>query len=578
MDTAQLRRFVPGVALLAGRRGPGLRRDLVAGVVLAALLVPQGMGYAQLAGLPPITGLYATLIPLVAYFVLGPSRILIISPDSAVCPLVAAAIIPLAGADPDQRVALAGLLALVVGAIMLAGGLARFGFVTELLSMPVRVGYLAGIALTVIVSQLPKLFGFSVDAENFIGAVREFVTGLDETDETALAFGAGCLAVILGLRLISPKLPGVLIAVVGATALVALLGLSDELPIVGAVPSGLPELGWPDVALDDATVLLGAAVGIAFVSFADTSVLSRSYAARLHEPVDQNRELAALGAANLAAGVFQGFPVSSSGSRTAVVEDMGARSQLAGLAGALTLAVLLIAGTGLVHDMPLSALAAVVIVAVLGLFDVRAARRLYHWRRTEFALCLAAFAGVAVVGVLWGVGIAIALSLLNFIRRSWYPHDAVLGRVENLKGYHDTRRYPDATRIPGLVLYRFDAPLFFANTDSFAARVRELADADGTRWVVIAAEPITDIDATAGETLATLQADLESGGRTLAFAELKDPVRDVLRRYGIEAAIGSERFYPTVGVAVATYLAETGTAWTDWEDRAEGDGGTPPPG
>ena len=559
---------MPGLAPLAERRGAGLRRDLLAGVVLAALLVPQGMGYAQLAGLPPVTGLYATLIPLVVYFLLGPSRILIISPDSAVCPLVAAAIIPLAAGDADERVALAGLLSLVVGAIMLAGGLARFGFVTELLSMPVRIGYLAGIALTVIVSQLPKLFGFSVDSEDFIGSVRGFISGLDETDPIALAFGAGCLAVIVVLRLISPRLPGVLIAVVGATALVAVLGISDELPIVGAVPSGLPALGWPDVALADATVLLPAAVGIAFVSFADTSVLSRSYAARLHERVDQNRELAALGAANLAAGVFQGFPVSSSGSRTAVVEDMGARSQLAGLAGAVTLGVLLLAGTGLVHDMPLSALAAVVIVAVLGLFDLPAARRLYAWRRTEFALGIAAFAGVAVVGVLWGVGIAIALSLLNFIRRAWYPHDAVLGRVENLKGYHDTRRYPDAALIPGLVLYRFDAPLFFANIDSFSQRIRQLAEADGTRWVVVAAEPITDIDATAGETLAHLHGELDAAGRTLAFAELKDPVRDLLRRYRIEAAIGPERFYPTVGVAVAAYLAETGTAWTDWEDRA----------
>ena len=559
---------MPGLAPLAERRGAGLRRDLLAGVVLAALLVPQGMGYAQLAGLPPVTGLYATLIPLVVYFLLGPSRILIISPDSAVCPLVAAAIIPLAAGDADERVALAGLLSLVVGAIMLAGGLARFGFVTELLSMPVRIGYLAGIALTVIVSQLPKLFGFSVDSEDFIGSVRGFISGLDETDPIALAFGAGCLAVIVVLRLISPRLPGVLIAVVGATALVAVLGISDELPIVGAVPSGLPALGWPDVALADATVLLPAAVGIAFVSFADTSVLSRSYAARLHERVDQNRELAALGAANLATGVFQGFPVSSSGSRTAVVEDMGARSQLAGLAGAVTLGVLLLAGTGLVHDMPLSALAAVVIVAVLGLFDLPAARRLYAWRRTEFALGIAAFAGVAVVGVLWGVGIAIALSLLNFIRRAWYPHDAVLGRVENLKGYHDTRRYPDAALIPGLVLYRFDAPLFFANIDSFSQRIRQLAEADGTRWVVVAAEPITDIDATAGETLAHLHGELDAAGRTLAFAELKDPVRDLLRRYRIEAAIGPERFYPTVGVAVAAYLAETGTAWTDWEDRA----------
>jgi MFS superfamily sulfate permease-like transporter len=359
----------------------------------------------------------------------------------------------------------------------------------------------------------------------------------------------------------------VLVAVVGATVLVAALGLSDELPVVGSVPAGLPGLGWPDVGLSDATALIGAAVGIAFVAFADTSVLSRSYAARLHQPVDQNRELAALGAANLAAGVFSGFPVSSSGSRTAVVDDMGARSQLAGLAGAVTLAALLLVGTGLVHDMPLSALAAVVIVAVLGLFDVRAARRLYAWRRTEFALGIAAFASVAALGVLWGVGIAIGLSLLNFIRRAWYPHDAVLGRVENLKGYHDTVRYPDATLIPGLVLYRFDAPLFFANTDSFSHRVRALAETDGTRWIVIAAEPITDIDATAGEALTALHRELHAAGRTLAFAELKDPVRDLLRRYGIEAAIGPERFYPTIGVAVATYLAETGTAWTDWQDR-----------
>src|SRR4051794_20815794 len=577
MNTAALRSLVPGFAVLAGRRGPGLRRDLLAGVVLAALLVPQGMGYAQLAGLPPVTGLYATLIPLVVYFLLGPSRILIISPDSAVCPLVAAAIIPLAGADTDERIALAGLLALVVGAVMLAGGLARFGFVTELLSMPVRVGYLAGIALTVVVSQLPKLFGFSVDSEDFIGAVRGFVSGLDETDPTALAFGAGCLAVILGLRLISPRLPGVLIAVVGATALVAVLGVSDELPIVGSVPSGLPQVGWPDVQLSDATAMLPAAIGIAFVAFADTSVLSRSYAARLHQSVDQNRELAALGVANIAAGVFQGFPVSSSGSRTAVVEDMGARSQLAGLAGAVTLGALLLVGTGLVHDMPLSALAAVVIVAVLGLFDIRAARRLYAWRRTEFALGIAAFAGVAVLGVLWGVGIAIALSLLNFIRRAWYPHDAVLGCVGQLKGYHDPRRYPDAALIPGLVLYRFDAPLFFANSDSFTARVRELAQTDGCRWVVIAAEPITDIDATAAETLGTLQSDLAADGRTLAFAELKDPVRDLLRRYDLEAAVGPGHFYPTVGVAVAAYLRETGTAWSDWDDHADGHAAGPQP-
>ena len=566
----RLGRWLPGLSLARQRRGEALRRDLLAGVVLAALLVPQGMGYAQLAGLPPVTGLYATLLPLIVYFLLGPSRILIISPDSAVCPLVAAAIIPLAGGDADQRVALAGLLALTVGAIMLAGGLARFGFVTELLSVPVRVGYLAGIALTVIVSQLPKLFGYSVQGESFLHGIHDFVTQLDQTDATALAIGAGCLVVIFGLRRVSPNLPGVLIAVVGATALVAVAGLSDELPVVGDVPAGLPGFGWPDVRLSDAKVLLPAAVGIAFVAFADTSVLSRSYASRLRQRVDQNRELAVLGAANLATGVFSGFPVSSSGSRTAVVEDMGAGSQLAGLGGAVVLGVLLVVGTGLVHDLPLSALSAVVIVAVLGLVDVRAARRLYRWRRTEFALCLVAFASVAVFGVLWGVGTAIALSLLDFVRRSWYPHDAVLGRVENLKGYHDTRRHPDARLIPGLVIYRFDAPLFFANADHFRDRVAELAAADGVRRVLVAAEPITDIDTTAGEAIAELSRELDGAGVALAFAELKGPVHDHLRRYGVERAIGAQRFYPTVGVAVAAYVTEAAVDWTDWEDRGPG--------
>jgi high affinity sulfate transporter 1 len=560
--------WVPGLALLRHHRGPELRRDVVAGVVLAALLVPQGMAYATLAGVPPVTGLYATLIPLVVYFLLGPSRILVLGPDSAVSPLVAAAIAPLAVAgDESARIALAGLLAIVVGTIMFAGGLARFGFVTELLSMPVRLGYLAGIAVTVIVSQLPKLFGFSIEAESLIPAVRDFVQGLDETDATALAIGVGSLLVIFGLRIVSPKLPGVFIAVVGATALVAVLGLADEIPVVGSVPSGLPDFGFPAVSIDDVTTLLPAAVGIAFVAFTDTSILSRSYAARLRQEVDENQELAVLGVANIATGLFQGFPLSSSSSRTAVAEDVGAESQIAGLAGAAVLAVLLIAGTGLVHDLPLSSLAAVVIIAVLGLIDIPAARRLWRWRRSEFFLAMTAFVGVAVLGVLWGVGIAISLSLLNFIRRAWRPHDAVLGRVDNLKGYHDTERYPDARLIPGLVLYRFDAPLFFANADYFRERIRALARAGDVRWIVVAAEPITDVDATAGETLRGLDDELGGDGIQLAFAELKDPVHDRLRRYGHHDAIGDERFFPTVGVAVAAYVRETGIDWLDWEER-----------
>ncbi|MGZ4228564.1 MAG: SulP family inorganic anion transporter [Solirubrobacteraceae bacterium] len=570
-DADRLGRWAPGLVLLRRHRGAALRRDVVAGVVLAALLVPQGMAYAELAGVSPVTGLYATLVPLVVYFLLGPSRILVLGPDSAVSPLVAAAIIPLAAAgDTSARIALAGLLAVLVGAIMFAGGLARFGFVTELLSMPVRLGYLMGIAVTVIVAQLPKLFGFSVDAESFVPGVRDFVTGLDETNTTALAIGVASLALIVGSRRVAPKVPGVFLAVVGATAVVAALGLDDQVPVVGAVPSGLPAFGLPDVSFGDLKTLLPAAVGIAFVAFTDTSVLSRSYAGRLRQQVDQNQELAVLGVANVAAGLFQGFPISTSSSRTAVAEDVGARSQFAGLAGAGILALLLIFGTGLVHDLPVSTLAAIVIVAVLGFIDVVAARRLHKWRRSEFVLAMVAFTGVAVLGVLWGVGIAIALSLLNFIGRAWRPHDAVLGRVDNLKGYHDIERYPDARHIPGLVLYRFDAPLFFANADYFRERVLALARSRDATWIVVAAEPITDIDATAGETLGSLKDELDATGVELAFAELKDPVRDVLRRYGIHDAIGDQRFFPTIGVAVAAYVRQTGVDWLDWEDRRSG--------
>jgi high affinity sulfate transporter 1 len=567
----RLGRWVPGLALVRRQRGAGLRRDVAAGAVLAALLVPQGMAYAELAGVPPVTGLYATLIPLVVYFLLGPSPILILGPDSAVAPLVAAAIVPLAApGDADERIALAGLLAILVGAIMFAGGLAHFGFVTELLSLPVRLGYLMGIAATVIVEQLPKLFGFSVDAESFVRGAIDFVSGLDETNATALALGAGSLVLMLALRRFAPRVPGVFIAVVGATAIVAALGLDDRVAVVGSVPAGLPDIGLPDVSFDDFKTLLPAAVGIAFVAFADTSVLSRSYAGRLHVDVDQNRELGVLGVANVAAGFAQGFPISSSSSRTAVAEDVGAKSQFAGLAGAAVLALLLIFGTGLLHDLPTATLAAIVIVAVLGFIDIAGARRLLRWRRSEFVLAMAAFVGVAVLGVLWGVGIAIGLSLLNFVRRAWRPHDAVLGRVDNLKGYHDTERHPGARLIPGLVLYRFDAPIFFANAGMFRERVSSLARSGGVRWVVVAAEPVTDIDVTGGEMLGALSEELKTAGVELAFAELKDPVRERLRRYGVEEAIGADRIFPTIGVAVDSYLEATGTEWLDWEDRVPG--------
>ncbi len=560
---------LPGLELARTYQRSWLRHDLIAGLVLTALLVPQGMAYAELAGLPPITGLYATIVPLAVYALAGPSRILVLGPDSAVSPLIAAAVVPLAADGPEERVALAGMLALFVGALFVVGGIAKLGFITDLLSKPVRIGYLAGIALTVIVGQLPKLFGFSTDATRLVPQVRDFVSGLDETNGTALAIGVACLAVILACRRWAPKVPGVFVAMVGATIVVGAFELTEHgVAVVGVLPEGLPSFTFPSIDAADVGELVLAAVGVAVVAFADTSVLSRSYAGRLGYDVDQNHELVAMGAANAATGLFQGFPISTSSSRTAVAESVGSKTQLTGLVGAVALALLLLFATGLVKNLPSSALAAVVIAAVLGLIDLDAVRRLRYVRRSEFELAIVSFAGVAFVGVLAGIGLAIVVSLLNVVRRAWRPHDAVLGRVHGLKGYHDVTRYPGTQRIPGLVLYRFDAPLFFANADYFRSRVRSLVGAagPGLRWFVVAAEPITDVDATAAEMLEGLDRELEAAGVELAFAELKDPVRERLVPYGLAERIGRHRFFPTVGAAVRAYLDETGTEWVDWED------------
>ena len=562
--------WLPALATARSYRWGWLRHDLVAGIVLTALLVPQGMAYAGLAGLPPVLGLYATMVPLLAYAVFGPSRILVLGPDSAVAPLVAATVIPLAGSDTAERTALAGLLALMVGAICVIAGLARFGFLTDLLSKPVRVGYLNGIALVVLVSQLPKLFGFSASGEGLLTIAREFVEGLDETNWWSLAVGVAALAVILAIRHFVPRLPGVLIAVVGATVVSWIFDLAaDGVATVGRLPSGLPELGLPEIGLGDAGALVAGAAGIALVAFADTSVLSRSYATKLGEHVDQNRELVALGVANAATGVLQGFPISSSSSRTPVAEAAGAKTQLTGVVGAVGIGVILVAAPGVLADLPSSALAAVVIAAALSLADVGWVRELYRVRRSEWILSTASFLGVALVGVLWGIAIAVALSILNFLRRAWWPHDAVLGRVDGLKGYHDKEMYPAARLIPGLLLYRFDAPLFFANADVFRDRLLELVRAQSgpVAWVVVAAEPMTDVDVTAFGVLSELDEELERMGIELVFAELKDPVKERLARYGLLERIGRERFYPTIGVAVRRYLDEHPVGWTDWEDE-----------
>ena len=571
--TGGIRRWMPGLELLRTYQRSWLPRDLVAGLVLTALLVPAGMGYAEASGLPAIYGLYATVIPLTAYALFGPSRILVLGPDSSLAPLIAAAILPLAAGSEAEAVALAGMLAILAGLLCVGAGLARFGFITDLLSKPVRYGYMNGIALTVLLSQLPKLFGFSVDAEGVIPEAQAFLRGVadGETNTVALLLGVASLLVILACKRWWPKIPGVLVAVVGATVAVGAFDLAQryDLKVVGPLPQGLPSFQLPGVGAEDIPALLAGAFGIALVSFADTSVLSRTFAIRGGYRVDSNQELVALGAANVAAGFFQGFPISSSSSRTPVAESAGAKSQVTGLVGALAIALMLLFFPNVVQDLPDSALAAVVITAAMGLVEIAGVRKLYRWRRMEFYLSIVCFLGVAVLGVIEGIFLAVGLALADFIRRNWRPYDAVLGRVDNLKGYHDVSRYPDAKRIPGLVLFRWDAPLFFANAEIFADRVKEAIASSPTpvRWVLVTAEPVTDLDTTAADVLLRLDEELVATGVDLRFAEMKDPVKDLLRRYGLMRRFGDDHFYPTIGTAVNAYLEATGVEWTDWEDR-----------
>ena len=557
-------RWVPAIGAARAYERRWIRDDLVAALVLTALLVPQGMAYAELAGLPAVTGLYTTIASLVGYAVFGPSRILVLGPDSSLAPVIAAIIAPLIiGDSPSEAVALAAILAILAGLIEILAGLLRLGTITDLLSMPVRVGYLNGIALLVLVSQLPKLFGFSTDSDGFVDGIEQFVRGVIDGDTVgvALALGtASILLIVLGRRQ-TRRVPWVLIAVVVSTAIVAVFDPSaDELSLVGVLPSGFPAPDVPSVGLDDVGSLVAGALAIAVISMADTAALSRSFSAKRGERVDQNHEAVGLGASNVLAGVFQGFPTSASSSRTVVAASVGSRSQLTGAISALLIVVLLVAGNDLLADLPSSVLAAVVIVASFGLFDLRTLVWLARVRRTDFLASVIAMLGVVLIGVLEGLVVAIIASLAVFVWKRWRPYTAVLGRVRGRKGYHDIERHPTAYRIPGLLLFRFDSPLFFANAPYFEETLRDAIEAEPepVRRVVIAAEALSDIDSTGCETLILLLDDLDARGIDFAFAELKGPIKDRLRLYGLYDRIGDDGFHPTLGAAVMSFADETG--------------------
>jgi high affinity sulfate transporter 1 len=560
------KRWLPGLQVLGRYEARWLPHDLTAGLVLTTMLVPVGIAYAVASGVPGIYGLYATIVPLLAYALFGPSRILVLGPDSALAPVILAIVLPLSGGDPMRAVALASMMAVVSGLVCILVGVMRLGFITELLSKPIRYGYMNGIAFTVLISQLPKLFGFSIDAFGPLRDLAQIAKSVlgGQANWTAFAIGAGTLTAILVLKRFE-RIPGILIAVVGATVAVGAFGLDQGagVKVLGPLPQGLPSFALPWINLADVSDVVIGGCAVAMVAFADTSVLSRTYAARTRSPVDPNQEMVGLGAANLAAGLFQGFPISSSSSRTPVAEASGAKTQLTGVVGAVSVALLLLLAPELLENLPTSALAAVVIAAAIGLFEFTDLRRIFRIQRWEFWLSVVCFLGVATLGVIPGIGLAIVIAVVEFLWDGWRPHYAVLGRADGIRGYHDIKRYPDARLIPGLVLFRWDAPLFFANAELFHQRVLEAVAQSPTpvRRIIVAAEPVTSIDVTSADMLAELEQTLRASHVELHFAEMKDPVKDKLKRFELFEHFGAASFHPTVGAAVDAYLEEHSVDW-----------------
>ncbi len=544
---------VPIVATLRGYRAPHLRPDLVAGLVLATMLLPQGMAYAELTGLPAVTGIYTTIAALIGYSLFGPNRQLVLGPDSSLAPVIAAVVLPLAVGDSDSAVVLASMLSVLAGLVCIVAGYSRLGVVTELLSKPIRIGYLNGIAVLIFVSQLPKALGFTVDATEPLALIVDSAAGVldGRTSLPALSVAAGGVILILGLNRLSRLRPGVVAAAVLSIAAVAFFSIGVD--TVGDIPRGIPAFTFPAVGLDTIPALFVGAVAVTLVSFADTGALSMATAIKGGDQIDPNSEIKALGAANLLSGAFQGFATSASSSRTAVAMAVGSKTQVTGLVAAAGVVVLMVAFPDVIGQMPSPTLAAIVMTASFALFDLQQWKWLLRARRSEFLLSLATAVAVLSLGVLEGIGFAVLLSLANFLRKEWRPHSTEVGKVAGLPGYHDRSRHPEAEPVEGLLMIRYDAPLFFANAPDFARRLMEMLGSKRRpiERVVVVANAITDIDSTGAEVLTDILEDLEREGVGFAFAGLKGHVKDRLRGYGLYDRIGDELFFPNTITAVA---------------------------
>ena len=549
----------PGVAFFLRYPRSYLRSDVVAGVTVGAVAVPSSMAMAELAGLPVVYGLYGTFLPLAVYGLLGTSRQHVVGPDSTLAALTGVTVAPLAmvggEVDPARYAALAAALALAMGLLLFLAGALRLGFVADFFGKPVLLGYINGVALIVISTQLGKLLGISVGADDFFAIVREVVSELGDANGPTVLLSAGLLAAAVATRRFVPALPPSLVVLALALLVAALVDLEDHgIAVVGEVAGGLPSFGLPGVGANDFLDLVLPAAAFSLVAFADLIATVRTFAQKHGYEVDANRELTAIGGANLVGGLTGAFPVSSSNSRSAVNDSAGARSQAAVVVAAAVVGLFLLFAMPLIEPLPTAALGVIIVVAAAGLINIRSIWRLRHVRSAEVALALVAFGGVLAFGVVGGVVVAIALSVGVFLYRAARPHDAVLGRIEDIDGYHDVTRWEGAETVPGLLVYRFDAAPFFVNAAYLRERVLELVDAsEDVRWLVLNAEAWTYLDATAIDVLARLQVELEQRGVALCFARLKGRQREIFEETGLTARIGPDRLFPTVRAAVAAF-------------------------
>ncbi len=519
-------RWMPGLAVAATYRWAWLPHDLAAGVTLGALLVPVGLAYGALAGLP-MAGLYGSLLPLVAYALFGSSRQVVVGPDSAMAAIVAVAVAPLALGDPARLAALCALLGVMVGALCLLGGLLRLGFVANFLSKPVIVGFMHGIGVVILVSQLPKVLGLKGQGETSLEQLVALVPQLGGIHGLSLAIGAGSFAVILLCKRYAPRIPGAVVALVASTLAVVWFDLEARgIAVIGQIPSGLPSLTWPVLSLADFDLLLPVAVAAALLSFSDTMVTARAFAARSRARIDADQELLAIGLANLASGVTQGLPISASDSRTAVAEAAGSRTQVTSIVAALVVAAAMTWLTPLVRYLPIAALGGILMAAAWGLFDFGEFARLWRFRGISLAGALVTLAGVVGLGIMEGILLGVLFSIVLLLRALAFPPDAVLGRAPS-GNWHDPAHRPEAVAVPGLLVYRFSAPLFFANSLLFRDRVEALVAAASPppKAVIVDAGAIHDVDIMACEMLAELETDLAARNIRLLFGNVRDRVR-----------------------------------------------------